>query len=222
VNKVIAVIPTADGKVLGQCLEALRNQTHPCEIMIETLAPESFSDSPGRNKSHNSTRTRNVAREKLLGADCDYVLWVDSDSVLPRHAVAEFLKQPQFQVQAGWGQMRASTSWNAGRWVGDNLFFHFTEVQPSLVRADYAGLGCLFMKKEILTIPFTSGLDKTCKAADGKMHYLGPCVAFGNSLFEKGIPIYMNGSVVCRHLTDEAVQTSSSHYGWNTTPEAAR
>ena len=32
---------------------------------------------------------------------------------------------------------------------------------------------------------------------------IGPCVAFGNALFERGIQIYMNGSVVCRHLTVE-------------------
>jgi hypothetical protein len=103
--------------------------------------------------------------------------------------------------------MRSSKLWNAGRWVDDNLLAHFTEVHPSLVRTDYAGLGCLCMKKEILAIPFTSGLEMTCKTTDGQTHYLGPCVAFGNSLYERGIPMFMNGSVVCRHLADEIVPT---------------
>lgn len=211
--KVLVVIITKD-HVLPECLSAVLNQDYPKNLrdvmihikepIIDKLDQAHHPETERIMKTYiNCTDNRETARKIALSSDAERFLFVDSDVVIPPHAITELVRQP-FDVIAGWYKVQHEERFTCGRWVEDNVFMNLYKVEPSVVRVDCVGMGCaMFSRKALSDIVFHHGTDQMAKTYIGgeKVNLiLGECAVLGNLLNEKGYKMYMNGNVVCGHL----------------------
>lgn len=202
--KVLVIIPSPIAEIMPEVLEALVRQDYPdFDWTINVLEPiQAYPDR--RNISFNSTRNLNEARTKALKSDIQYFITLDSDVVMPDNAITEFMKQSHKDIAGGWYPMAHGESWVAGKWIANNTLWHFKKPEQSLIKVDMVGLGCLMLSRKALTeLEFRDGIDKEIMDEFGEKMYMGPCAAFSDNAQNKGYNLYMNGSVICQHLTRE-------------------
>ena len=91
--KVLAFVITKD-YVKKECYESLLNQDYPkYDIMVHTQKPEYEDEIKYIEQSVNIAKNREAARKIALTSDAEYFLIIDSDIVIPKNAISEFVKQ---------------------------------------------------------------------------------------------------------------------------------
>ena len=152
----------------------------------------------------NCSATRDHARKFALVSGADYILFMDSDIVLPINAVKNLLKQvgDGKRIIGGWYNcVNDRNRWVCGNWANDNVFINYRAVQPSLVKVDMVGLGCAIVPFDAVNeIDFKHGLNHTSINENGERVIVGECGIFGVDATNAGYSLYMDGSVVCGHL----------------------
>jgi hypothetical protein len=205
--KVVAAIITVSGP-MPQCIRAIDGEGVP--FIVNHRAPEPLFKNPMYNLYANCSRNRNEVRQRALETDADYVLFLDDDIVIPRGTVSQLLSH-RLPVVCGWypiltvdtGDKRARTVFYVGgRWVADNTFFSYTEVQKSVVKTDAVAMGCALVRRDVLEkIEFEAGINTFAVQANTQQQIvIGECGAFGSRCLDLGIQPYIDGSVVCEHL----------------------
>lgn len=122
---------------------------------------------------------------------------------------------PEIHIQGGWYPIFGSETgeflfYPCGKYVKDYVLVRLKEWDHSLVPVDYVGCGCLFISRKALSeLYFEDGLDRCDHDIYGICVHLGECGAFGALAFEKGYRMYMNGSVVCKHIISWRLKCSS-------------
>jgi len=202
VNPSVTICIPAKDHIESECLESALNQDYDnFEVMIHIMKPKEKVDDPVRSKSVNSTHNRNAARRKLLASESEFFLFVDSDTVLPRGTISKLVRHKK-DIVGGWYATVDGRKWVAGCWGPDGVFHHYKGPEKSLVRTDMVGLGCVLLSRKAMErITFHHGTDKTGKDPNGKRFvFLGPCAQFGLDALAAGIPAYIDGDVVCKHV----------------------
>lgn len=179
-----------------------------------------------KNASHN----REVARKMAQITDSDYFLFLDSDIELPKNAIRSFMTQtgkrktsidfplkdgtiipagtenPEIHIQGGWYPIYGRDDggfgfFPSGRFIKDNTILKYLSPEPSLIIADYTGLGCCFMSREVVENVSLGddGMHTITQDELGIERIAGDALAFGNNAFNAGYQIYMNGDVICKH-----------------------
>lgn len=224
---VVTLVLITGDEVLMQCFQSILDQDYRSErmhLVVNHQPPQKFSNSDCVNKYENCSRNREVARHRALATDSDYFLFLDDDIVLPKDAVSVFVKMaaektfnvPESmerihpgirrsvgkEVLGGYYPILNTNRYVCGRWVADNTFLNFTNVQAGLRKTDLVGLGCAFISRRVLeSVPFEAGTNLFCHdATTGREMIVGECGVFGNRLAELGVPMFMCGEVVCQHL----------------------
>lgn len=202
--KVAIVIITAKN-VEPACWEAAVSQTHDSSVLLyreKPLPPSSSNYIVNLYKSCSACREQ--ARKVALAIDAEAFVFLDSDIVMPLTAVEEFVRQarPDNRVIGGWYKIRNDVRYACGRYVADNTFANLLAVERSLVRVDMVGLGCAFIPRDVLElISFRDGTDLESKNAfAGNKMIVGECGVFGDDVDILGVPMYMDGDVICEHL----------------------
>jgi len=216
--------------VLNKCVKAVQNQDYPYFSMVITnYRTQKLDDNKLADQIKNNVRHRAFQRKMLLTTDAEYFLLVDDDVIIPYNAVSNFMAQmgekrttidfmtsdgkvipkgtlnPEKFIIGGWYPKKFSNDheWIGGRWVGDNSFFSFARPEAGLTKTDMIGLGCVLFKREVLEkVEFKE--DESLKVAldkSSKNAYLGECLAFSNAVTDAGYRMYLDGSVICQHLT---------------------
>ncbi len=156
-------------------------------------------------------RDRNKLREMVLEGKFDYFLSLEQDIIAPRNAIQKLIsnnKEVCNGLYFGWVEKTIGQGKNLLErapmfylWFDEELKkanlklkrqLSFEEVFPSrLLKVMDGGLGCTLIKREVLEkIKFF--VDTKFKAYDD--------VFFCNACAEKGIDVWLDSSVVCRHL----------------------
>jgi hypothetical protein len=208
--RVMIVIITSD-IVRTECLASVQAQTHPdTSWIIAGHRPTHRHDNPVIQKYLNCSENRNDARRMALASDANAFLFLDSDIVIPPDAVSHFVLQHEKagkEVQGGWYKMILADRWVCGKWVADHIFVNAKSPEPSLTQTDIIGCGCLYVSRTVLKdIEFEHGTDTVLKDELNNSLLLGECGAFGNRCYERNIPMFMNGHVICQHLPPQPIQ----------------
>ncbi len=198
--KVLALVPTKDGLMHSEALQALYGQKYAdYSAMIHTLRPIELHSDRYKNKSLNILRNRNIMRDIALGSDAEWFFWVDSDTVVPENAIEEFLKVGK-PLMGGWYPVVLNKNWVAAKWTQDGKLGHFSQSLPGITEVDMLGLGCAFMHRSVLEkIPFTAGTDEHVIGLDGAEYYMGQCATFCRDAQKEGIKPSLLGSIICKH-----------------------
>lgn len=200
-GQLCVVLITVNG-VMADCLKSVLTQSHtPSCLIVSQKDAVGYSDNDLINKYENCHRNRNAARERALKTPCDRFLFLDDDVVLPEDAVSSLMRQDK-EVLGGYYPILNSDRFVCGRWVADHTFLNFRAVAPGLRRTDMVGLGCAMISRRVLeSIQFEAGTNLFCRdAGTGQDLIVGECGMFGNRVAELGLPMYMCGEVVCKHL----------------------
>jgi hypothetical protein len=207
--KVLIVVITSD-YVEDQTKQSILAQDYPGVSSLEYCTPPKvYTGHFIIDLYRNCAAIRSEAREIALAYPADYYLFMDSDIVLPPHAVSEFLKQmkgyrsqgTEKVILGGWYRVKRDFRWVCGKWIADHTFFNYTRPEPSLIATDVVGMGCCFLSKAALQeLYFEHGCDLISKTPDGSNMIVGECAAFGNLAAGKGYAMYMDGDVVCGHI----------------------
>lgn len=200
--KVLIVIIT-NGKVEPECLKAALNQDYDDYSIMVSIEKNKTEEKRTPTEHLHILHNRNSSRAMALASEADYFLLIDSDVVLPKNAVSEFVKQvsgnKKFHILGGWYQ-HDKDSWSAGKWVADNTIFSFIKPEKSIIRVDKVDLGCIFLSRKVLSeIPFRH-TDVEIKGIDGKKYLACECLLFAIDAQDKKYQLFMDGSVICRHI----------------------
>jgi len=180
-----------------ECYESLLHQTYPdCSILIHQVSPIRFYEDVAKNKMANVVRNRNMLRQAALATDSTHFMMVDSDTVLPLNCI-EILLSREKDIISAWCPM-VSGGWIAARWVGKEIVH--LQHEEGIREVDMAPLGCMLVKRDVLEqIPFTAATEEytSCK---GKTMFMGETAKFGLDAKKKGYKLFMDGSLICKHL----------------------
>jgi hypothetical protein len=232
--RVLVVVITKDF-VEAECMESIVGQDYRnYRWMIHGMHPKYTSNNSAVEMYANCSMNREIARKLALASDAEFFLFMDSDIAIPEYAISEFVLQAEnsratpdsriklppgmvsFPVQpkhiiGGWYKMQQGNRWVAGTWVEDNRFVNCLSPAPSLTKVDVVGLGCAFISRQALSeLPFEDGLGLECQDAVGRTIIVGECGIFGNRAFEKGYEMWMDGSVVCKHLSRKSAEETGT------------
>jgi hypothetical protein len=193
-TRVLIVIPTGDGVVEGEVYETMQSQdyTGGLKVLVSRTAPEAR-----KLRVQNIVDARNAARQAALKSDADWFLWLDSDVILPRHAVRELMLQAlhngaiRYHLIGGWYQLNPR-AWSAGRWVADHTIASIVTPERSVTRVDKIELGCVLMSRTVLEQIKFEFDPSACE-----------CQRFAIRAEELGYRLWMDGGVICRHLKFE-------------------
>jgi hypothetical protein len=230
--KALIIIVTAD-KLYPRCLESIHNQDYDnYEVLINVQKPQLY---PGlsyyERKNLNIANNREEARIKALKTDAQYFLWGDSDMVYPKHTLSDMVTQMKAKVStisviykgktipAGQpiAQKHLMAGWYLNRWYKNQTYVMaqcvatdtikiYTEIERSLIRVDWFGMGCVCLTRELLEkVKMLPGTDSVITNQFGKF-YLDEGGALTRQVFGLGYDCWANGGVVCEHIVDEVGQ----------------
>jgi glycosyltransferase involved in cell wall biosynthesis len=225
-KKILVIIITKD-YVMKKCYESVLRQDYPnFSVMISSSKPEQLHQDPVTNRWFNLAKHRSYARKLALASDVDYFFWVDSDIELPKYALSNLMKQlnppvfderhwenikkmfpdrditpKQKHIIGGWYPLN-KTAWNCSSWVADNTISSYLKPQQSVIRVDKIDMGCVLMAREVLEkVDFKNGfsivVNKNINACE--------CLMFARDAQDAGYELFMDGSVICKHLHREGL-----------------
>ena len=193
------------------------------------MKPKEATDERIPKYSFNVAENKEYLRKMALASDAEYFLFVDADVVLPEHAISEFVlqltaKEPDptllkmaeeitgkksvfipKKAIAGYYPMKDGNEYIMARFVADNTVYMLTVVEKSLTKIDFAGLGCLIISRDVLEkVTIRGGCDKSIKRTDGLEVLTDDSIDFCDQIFEQGVQLWADGSVVCKHLKEVA------------------
>lgn len=202
---VLIVIITKD-VVEPDCMDSILRQDYfNYSTMIHIEKPQIQSDHYPTDVYTNCSHNRNSARRLALAAPVDHFLFIDSDIVLPSHGLSSLMKHGK-DVIGGWYSIRGHHSFVGGRWVADEVFQRYYIPEVSVISTDVVGMGCALIHRRVLEqISFESGLDRFTNTTEETRIIMGECGMFGLRCFEKNIPMYLDGDVICGHVERQKV-----------------
>lgn len=172
----------------------------PYEVLIHQKKPTYKDPHPYFNKAINIAEHRNEVRKMALQTNADFFFWVDSDILVPLHAL-RVLKSSDQSIMGGWCPIQGSPLWAGGLW-DEQGFNPLTQVESGVSEVSMAGLACLLLKREVMEkIEFNPGIDlKLKRYENGEEFIAGTSAQFGVEALKMGYSIFMDGNVVCQHL----------------------
>lgn len=134
---------------------------------------------------------------KPLINNCDYVLVVEDDTVIPANTIKKLLDDMAGRSSAGFVSGVQIGRWgynHIGAWKVDDIYntkkVTSMPVGKDVESADAAGLYCCLIKKDVYLNHTFSPFEDV----------LGPDVNFGISLRQQGYQNYVDFSLKCKHL----------------------
>jgi len=206
----MVIIVTKDG-VEPDCIKSIYNLDYKTDdgyagfsVLVHIMQPRHLHDEPRTHGVKNVVRNRNYTKQMALASEAEYFLWVDSDVVLPPHAISSLISHKK-DIIGGWYKMINTPKWVAGGWISDNVFQNYLAPQTGITIVDMVGLGCVLMSREVMEkVDFRDGMDLLCKDSAGNQLRVGECNIFGTDARNKGFSLYMDGNVICGHLERKA------------------
>jgi hypothetical protein len=192
--KTLIVIITQN-KIDQRCLDAANAQG--CEVLTHVLAPINMHHELDKNKHLNCVRNRNAARLEALKTDAEAFLFIDRDIILPPGAANKFIASGH-AVAGGWYKMHEGTNWVAAREMQKGILYFYQSPEKSDTRIDMMGMGCCFMKRNVLEeISFDGRINEVMKIHTGQTFYPGEGYDFVQKA-KKYNPVMID--MVCEHL----------------------
>jgi hypothetical protein len=226
-KKVLIVIFT-NGKLYKGVYDAAISQDYPeCSVIISVRKSDIKKSSCENQVDH-----MNYVRHLCESSDADYFFFIDSDLIIPKNAVSNLilqLEQPEINLElfshlknnfaeiqipskkhiiGGWYKLaekkkKTPTLWSPSRWVADNTLVSLTSIEKSVVRVDKIASGCIMMSREVMEkIPWRLDHVDINEHIGGHLHPCR-CAFFGIDAQDAGYELWMDGSVVCKHLSVE-------------------
>jgi hypothetical protein len=202
--KVSILVPIKD-YIERRCYEALRAQTFTDRsIIIHQREPGNYVPAPLANRYVNISANRNDLRAIGLATESTHFLWVDSDVVLPPHAIETLLGANKDIVGAWVPFEDKQRGWIAGRVAGGTVW-HVEPRSDGLEVVDFTTFGCMLVTRAALeTVPLDAGVDNACTLGDGREVMQGETFAFGLAAQAKGFEVYAHGGVICDHIKKDS------------------
>lgn len=188
-----------------------------CVPTYETICPETFKSIYGLEvprhyahpmfdfvKGYDCARARNIAAKESLEYDFEYLLFVDSDCIIPKQTLQYFLEQPVDICLGVYPRKNTETGQTeifklGGRDFVDSNNLNVAELGflPSRLDIKGGGLGCALICTEVfkhLQYPFFKYVEYDNGSVLSEDNY------FCNKASEAGFTIQVDTRVRCSHL----------------------
>ncbi len=204
--KVLVIVYVKDtGDIVPGCLEAIHAQDYrDFTLLVHEMKAIPLNDSPQKNKSENITRNRNYVRPMALASGAEWIMWIDSDVIIPPNAISDFMKcadEKGSKLMGGWYKKINSPDWVACRWIKPGVVRYFKEPVKGVIEADLVGIGCSMMHRSVLQkLEFRTAVEEYNKDEAGNTYYTGNCFSFCEDAKALGVRPYLVGSIVCEHV----------------------
>jgi cobalamin biosynthesis Co2+ chelatase CbiK len=220
-KKVLVVLGTRKETPTAEtlaCLDSCMKQDYGNFSVLHSFAYWHLDDDAVEDKYGNIRLHEQAQRKIALASDADYFLLVDSDIVLPPHAISTLLSRGK-DVIGGWFRLESlwidrawadgsfsdevkksidltelkniNKQYNASWWNERDTFHISIGIEPGITEVDIIDFGCTLISRAAYEkIDF--------KEYDGI--YGGfLCVSFGKELQAAGYKLFMDSDVQCKH-----------------------
>lgn len=189
---------------------------YPCGIHVAQIEPET------RGALIHLVRTGLVKEALELHPAPDYILFVDSDMVVPPHFLQDMLAHKRDVVCARFHVRRPPFNLAVSQWRKNPKEFKSdpfpltAPVNPEdlgteLVQVDVCGFGCVLIKSTVfdkLQYPWFSN-----PAADGVENpHTGDDIQFCKRCYDAGVKIYLDPTIKVGHETDKSIIVTPDNY----------
>jgi len=147
-------------------------------------------------------RARNDLVERSLKHSPDYVLFVDSDMILPENILDSLINMKK-DISSALYFIRLPPYKPLAKIIKDGLFYNLDAVPLNqIIEVDSVGMGCVLIKREV----FEKLIEKDKKIFDtkeinvkDKTQLLSEDTFFCSKARELGFKIFLNTGLICKH-----------------------
>ena len=205
-ERVLIGITTAE-TVAHEVMESIYNLDVPENIEVVLRIIHAYNVADGRNDLVNI----------MFAENCDYLLFVDNDVILPKNALVDLYNMKWYFSVGTYPRKEEDTLKNPDPWT--TLYWHeeanktcycpkflpFSQLHAGYITpVDCCGLGCALIKRELFQMieqpwfffahegsPAQGNIDAYCIGED--MWFCRKCIM-------AGVQIWAHGSVICGHV----------------------
>ena len=184
--KILLAIPTAR-YIETECIESLFAMERTGQV--EMLIPRSYSVDVGRN----------IIAKYAQENEFDYIMWVDSDMILPKNTLVRLLSHDKDIVAGvysykvlGNKEVVAKRFQDETREEYDNLTIKEIKESSGLIEVDGFGFGCVLTK--------TSMFDKIPFPWFIYTQDMGEDIFFCRKAQNEGYKLWLDTDVICGHI----------------------
>jgi len=154
-------------------------------------------------------KARNELVKMALNDNCDYLLFIDSDNIVPKGAVEKLLGM-DVDIASGLYFSKGKPYLPVARIKeGDRHFFLEDFEFNQIIKVAGAGMGLCLIKAKVfkdLEYPY---FKLEWREADGRQYQIAEDLYFCENAAKKGYEVYLNTGVVCGHYGTEV---DASHF----------
>ena len=172
---------------------------------------------------------RNQLAKQALEGDFDYLFFMDSDMIFPAGTLVKMLRrtaeipEPELPVLSGIYNTRSDHRLNVYKWLeGKHTYQSVDGKQDSdfhlgadeLYVADGCGTGCMLIDMAVFEeIEWPWFTYEYWQGPSGKREWWSEDLVFCKRLYDKGIHVYFDNKIVCKHILPSVVyQVSDDEY----------
>ena len=198
-------VPTFDRSLKAKTAESIGNAIEYAETHCDGIVGIVHRHVGG----YSAARARNFMAQAAIDGGCTHILMVDSDMVLPEHAIADLIER-DVDVCLGWyvrGESDDGRTNMVRHGATDNGNCHMASelaaLSPALIQVRNGGMGCAMIRTDVFgkirrpwfvyhDHPDGSGLSED-------YDFCGKCR-------QVGIPVHVDTRVACGHIHDRVLE----------------
>lgn len=146
-------------------------------------------------------QARTKAVEVFMASDSDYLMFVDSDIILPGDVIDKFVEADKDAVTGIYHYKSLQVPNSVVYRVENNQFkaIPTAEIKPELFKVTACGFGCILMSRKLVRKVWEQTNHVPFKFIQGKLD-VSEDIYFCNEMEKAGFELWADGSVVCGHV----------------------
>ncbi len=154
-------------------------------------------------------KARNELVKMALNDNCDYVLFIDSDMLIPRGAIDKLLEM-DVDIASGLYFSKGKPYLPVARvQEGDRHFFLEDFKYNDIMKVAGVGMGCCLIKTKVFKDMKNPYFKLEWREHEGKQYQIAEDLYFCEVARKKGFEVWLNTGVVCGHYGTEV---DASHF----------
>jgi len=154
-------------------------------------------------------KARNDLVNMALKDNCDYILFIDSDTLVPKEAVNELLKM-DVDVASGLYFSKGKPYLPVARVNEGDMHFFLEDFEfNKIMKIAGVGMGCCLIKAKVFKDMEFPYFKLEWREHEGVKYQIAEDLYFCEEAVKKGYGIYLNTGILCKHF---GIEVDESHF----------
>ena len=154
-------------------------------------------------------KARNDLVEMALRDKCDYIMFIDSDTLIPSNAINELLKM-DVDIASGLYFGKGKPYLPVARIKEDNRHFYLEDFEfGQIMEVEGVGMGCCLIKTKVFKDMKFPYFKLEWRTTEGIKYQIAEDLYFCEVAKENGFKIHLNTGILCEHY---GIEVNANHF----------